>query len=129
MKIYTISAILLLMLSTSCKKQETGNQGVIVKDPVENTANTSGSSTAPQEHVYRYLAEDGTAAKVTFSNSDRGNFITVFSNNKGIKAEQTEAWAKGAIYINADVEIRSAGDSLTITQGNQVIELRRAKGQ
>ena len=139
------SAIILgaaTLILFSCKKNESGNKSVIKDENVSVTNNNgvidsaSSSSTVIkdgnqeiQEHSYRYVAEDGRSAKVTFVNSDKANYITVLSNGKTIRAEQSEASAKNAVYKNQDVEIVSEGDNITITQGNNVIELRKAKGE
>ena len=114
----------------SCKKNESGNTGILKADSITtttSTANSEGEQT--QEYSYRYVAEDGSSAKVTFVNSDKEKYITIFSNGKTIRAEQSEASAKNAVYKNQDVEIVSEGDNITITQGNNVIELRKAKGE
>lgn len=128
----------------SCQKQESGNKGVIVDENVSTTvtdnngvvdSTTTSSKTVTQdgqetqEHSYRYVATDGSSAKVTFFNTPEGNYMTVFSNGRIIRAEQTEASAKNAVYKNQDVEIVSEGDLVTITQGNNVIELKKARGQ
>lgn len=126
------SAIILgaaTLILFSCKK-ESGNTGILKADSTTtttSTANSEGEQT--QEYSYRYVAEDGSSAKVTFVNSDKEKYITIFSNGKTIRAEQSEASAKNAVYKNQDVEIVSEGDNITITQGNNVIELRKAKGE
>ena len=127
----------------ACKK-ESGNQNIIKEENVETTVTNdngiidSTTSTSKiikngdqetQEHTYRYVAEDGSSANVTFTNSNDGNFISIKSNKKTIKVKQKEAWAKGAIYEENGIEVKSEGDNITITQGNNLIELRKAKGQ
>lgn len=131
------------LIIMSCSKQE-GNKGVIVLEEAtdsvvisnEGTVDSLSTTSVPtaangeiQEHTYRYVATDGSNAHVKFVNSDKENYITVTSNKKTIRADQTEALAKGAIYKNDDIEIKSEGDNISITQGNSVIELKKAGGQ
>ena len=118
-----------LLALTACNKTESsGNTGVLKADSTTSRTATDDSNEASiktQERVYRYVAEDGTSAKVTFVNKDKENYITVFSNGKTIRADQSTA----GVYKNQDVEIRSQGDNITISQGNNVIGLKKAKGQ
>ncbi len=140
-QILVLGAAMLFLVG--CKK-ESGNQNVIKQENVETTvtnnngvidSTTSSSKIVKngdqetQEYTYRYVAEDGSSANVTFTNSDAGNYVSIRSNNKTIRVKQKEAWAKGAIYEENGVEVKSEGDNITITQGNNVIELRKAKGQ
>ena len=141
--ILAVAAITIVSL-TSCNK-ESGNTGVIVKENVETNVTksddgivdstlaiektTKTDNAEVQEYTYRYVAEDGSSAHVTFTNTDNGNFITIKSNGKTIKVKQKEAWAKGAIYEENGIEVKSEGDKVTITQDNNVIELKKARGQ
>lgn len=128
----------------SCKKSTDGNKNVIVEENVsENVSNNNGKvdstyaaektvkngDSQVQEYTYRYVADDGSSALVTFKNSDKENTISIKSNNKTITLPQKEAWAKGAIYSDGEIELKSENDSVIITQGNAVIGLRKAKGQ
>ena len=140
-----ISAAVVLSLTVISCKKESGNTGVIKEENKEVTVtNNNGviDSTASsetytkdvngetQEHTYRYVAEDGSSALVKFSNSTKdGNYIAITSNKKTIKVKQKEAWAKGAIYEENGITIKSEGDKVTIEQGGNVIELKKARGQ
>ena len=138
----TMGCVAILSLA-ACNKTD-GNKNIVKEESIEttvtdNNGKVDSSYTATtdvkvgdsemQEHTYRYVAEDGSGALVTFSNSDTEHKITIKSNNKTIVADQTEAWAKGAIYQNGDITIKSSNDSVKITQGNNVIELKKAKGE
>ena len=81
------------------------------------------------EHTERYVADDGSSALVTFKNSDKGNSISIRSNNKTIVAAQKDSDGKTHVYHNQDIEIKSENDKVTITQGNNMIELKKARGQ
>lgn len=112
-----IIAAVFLMGLTSCKK-EGGNTGIIVKE-------TKTENVSYKETTYRYVAEDGSNALVTFINSNDGNYISVTSNKKTIKIKQKEE----SVYEENGVVIKSEGDSITITQNDNVIGLKKARGQ
>lgn len=127
-----ISAIAFSLFAISCKK-ESGNDSILKADSITATTVTSesnGISTQTQEHTYRYVAEDGSSAHVKFTNTTKdGNYISITSNKKTIKVKQKEAWAKGAIYEENGVIVKSEGDKITIEQENNIIELKKARGQ
>ena len=141
--ILILSSVLLLS-AFSCKKSTDGNKSVIVQENVEQTVTNDNGKTdstytasktettdgaETQEVTERYVAEDGSSALVTFKNSDKEHTISIRSNNKTIVLPQKEAWAKGGIYADHDIEVKSEGDNITITQGNAVISLKKARGQ
>lgn len=133
---------LLSLFLYSCNKQESGNKSII-KDENVSITNKNGEidSTVStktvikdgekefKEESLRYVAEDGTSAKVTFVDTNNESYITIFSNGKTIKADFKQNNGSSKIYKNQDVEIKSEGNDLTITQGNNLIELRKAKGE
>lgn len=127
----------------ACKK-ESGNKNVIKEEKVETiVTNKNGvvdsvtnSSTMVkngdlkiEEKTYRYVAEDGSNANITFTNSLSGNYISIRSNNKTIQVKQKKTDEKAALYEENGIQVKSEGDIITITQGNNVIELKKAKGQ
>lgn len=143
-KFFLSAAALLLITAISCKKSTDGNKNVIVEEKVENTVTDDNGKTdstysaektvkngnsVVSEHTDRYVAEDGSSALVTFINSDKGNSISIRSNNKTIVAEQKDSDGNTHVYHNQDIEIKSENDKVTITQGNNVIELKKARGQ
>ena len=133
---------LLSLFLYSCNKQESGNKSIIKDEnititnkngEIDSTVSTKteikdGESNFRKES-FRYVAEDGSSAKVTFVDTNNENYITIFSNGKTIKADFKENKGSSKIYKNQDVEIKTDGDDLTITQGNNLIELRKAKGE
>ena len=136
-----ITATAALLISISCKKTTEGNKSVLVEDSgiqTGNTQNRSGDSTAVAqpnesrakmgEYTERYVAEDGSSALVTFKNSEKENTISIRSNNKTIAAPKKEGAGSG-IYGNYDFEIVAKNDSVIITQGNNIISLKKARGQ
>lgn len=127
----------------ACKK-ESGNKNVIKEEKVETiVTNKNGvvdsvtnSSTLVkngdlkiEEKTYRYVAEDGSNANITFTNASSGNYISIRSNNKTIQVKQKKTDEKAALYEENGIQVKSEGDIITITQGNNVIELKKAKGQ
>ena len=113
-------AIIGLMMNIGCNKSTEGNKNVLK----ENVAakNDSAVSTSTK----RYVAEDGTNALVTFTDSDKENSISVRSNGKTISAAQKSKTEDGGVYSNFDFEIVSKKDTVTITQGQNVIVLVKA---
>ncbi len=116
-KFLLIIVILSLSVIFGCKKSANGNKGVVVKE------------ITTKEKTFRYVAEDGSSALVTFIETDKGNAISIRSNNKTITLDQKDSDGNMTVYGNEDIEVRSEGNNVTITQGNNVIELRKAKGE
>lgn len=107
-----ILSILSLLMNFSCKKSTDGNKNILVA-----------------ERTYRYIAEDNSSALVTFTNSDKGNIISIRSNNKTITLPQKDSDGEITVYENDGIEVKSEENRITITQGNIVISLRKAKGE
>lgn len=113
--LYTAAAITMISFA-SCSKKESGNKNVISAD-TENVAENAN------EETLRYVADDGSSALVTFKNDEDDKSISVRSNNKTISAP-----LKGdSVYINYDFTIVAKNDSVTITQGDNVIKLKKAR--
>lgn len=114
-KIILSLSVLVLTFSISCTNE--GNKGVVKQE--ENSVNTN-----VKEITERYVAEDGSSALVTTKEGEE-NSISVRSNNKTITApEKSEG-----LYGNYDFEIVKRNDSVIITQGDNIISLKKARGQ
>ncbi|MCJ8498485.1 hypothetical protein MVI27_09450 [Chryseobacterium salipaludis] len=125
-KLLILPAAVVLFTMGSCDKKNSGNAGVLKAD--ETTAVTGNSSEeAVNERTDRYVAEDGSSALVTFKEAGGEKSISIRSNNKTIAAPLKEAEADKTVYGNYDFEIVSKKDSITITQGDNVISLKRAR--
>ena len=134
-KTILIAASCMLMIIFSCTKNTEGNKSVIQQEngysadlPEDSMAVTNPLATNnenAQEYTERYVAEDGSSALVTFKNTDDEKTISIRSNNKTISAPQKEA----GVYENFDITIEAKNDSITITQENNVILLKKARGQ
>lgn len=125
-KITSALAIVSALLAVSCSKNTEGNTGVLPKQ-TENYENTQDSSNA--ERTERYVAEDATSALVTFKKDGDQDIISIRSNNKTISAPEKEKTSDGGIYSNYDFSIVAKTDSVIITQGDNVIKLKKARGQ
>ncbi len=103
------------ILTVSCK--DGGNKGVVAQEKTIT------------EEKFRYVAEDGSNTHVTFINDNGDEKIKIFSNNKTITLPKTNTTPEGNLYSEHDIEVKTYGDSLSITQGNAVILLKKARGQ
>lgn len=112
----------LLLTAYSCKKSTDGNKNVVIADSMSQNSLTEGSI---NEHTDRYVAEDGSSTLVTFTNEDGKKSISIASNKMTIKAPETEV---ANVYADHDYTIAAKNDSVTITQGNNVIQLKKARG-
>lgn len=110
-----IFALSIGILMLNCK--DGGNKGVVAQ---ENTIT---------EEKFRYVAEDGSNTHITFINDNGNEKIKIFSNNKTITLPKTNTTTEGNLYAEHDIEVRTYGDSLSITQGNAIILLKKARGQ
>lgn len=125
-----------LMLTTiaGCNKNTTGNKGIV---RAENAATQNSDQQMSEDsltdssegstYTNRYVAEDGSSALVTFDNSKAEKTISIRSNNKTITAPQKESWRDGGVYGQHDFEITTKKDTIIITQGNNVITLKKAR--
>lgn len=126
MKKTIISMVVLGMLAAACTKTPEGNAGVIKETPGATANQNEATNT---EQTERYVAEDGSSAHVTFRETAEGRTISIRSNNKTISAPLKEEKADGDVYGSHDMEIRAGQDSVIITQGDNVIMLKKARGQ
>ena len=136
-KTILIAASSALLVISSCTKSSEGNKSVIKQengyseDLSKDTLTVAGETdnTDSQEYTERYVGEDGTSALVTFKNTDKEKNISIRSNNKTISAPQKEATKNVRTYGDFDITIVAKNDSITITQEDNVIVLKKARGQ
>lgn len=115
-------AIFISLANISCKKSTDGNKNVLIEDR-SNVASTN------METTKRYVAEDGSSALVTIKENQDENSISIKSNNNIISAPLKSKTANGGIYEKSDFEIVAQNDTVTITQGQNVIVLKKARGE
>lgn len=136
--IFITTSFLALSL-ISCKKNESGNKG-IVKNTAEQTVladdgkadstiaynvDVNGKKTIKTDYVYK--ATDGTLVKVVFNYEPEKRTLTVTNNNKTFVLEKSQAKTNETIYEKADMKATVKGDSLIIHQGDNIIELVKTK--
>lgn len=130
------SKLLLLALPAviliGCSKTE-GNKGIVVADSPD-TLNTAAVDSVNLSYTmtpgtFRYVAYDGSNTNVTFATENGGNSITLKSNQLTLTVPQVDSKENEAIYKDHDIEIRAFGDSIVIDQGDNIIELKKARGQ
>ena len=125
MKSILVTSIVSLAL-VSCQKEAKSNQ----TDSTLTTTDTI-TSTIPEveTETYRYVAIDGSNTNVTFTDTEPNDLITVKSAQLTLTVPKVEELGDRDIYREGDIEIVKTGDSLYITQGTNVIELKKAQGQ
>ena len=134
-----IAASSLILMTVSCKKDTTGNKSIIKeengysadlpKDSITVAEPSQVENTNAPEYTDRYVGNDGSSALVTFKNTDKEKLISIRSNNKTIEAPLKMETDNERTYRNFDFEIVAQKDSITITQGDNVIQLKKARGQ
>ena len=125
MKSILVTSIVSLAL-VSCQKEAKSNQ----TDSTLTTTDTIASTIPEVEtETYRYVAIDGSNTNVTFTDTEPTDLITVKSAQLTLTVPKTEELEDRDIYREGDIEIVKTGDSLYITQGTNVIELKKAQGQ
>lgn len=125
MKSILVTSIVSLAL-VSCQKEAKSNQ----TDSTLTTTDTIASTIPEVEtETYRYVAIDGSNTNVTFTDTEPNDLITVKSAQLTLTVPKTEELGDRDIYREGDIEIVKTGDSLYITQGTNVIELKKAQGQ
>lgn len=135
-----IAASFLALSVIGCKKNESGNKGVVKTENSEQTVLTdegkvdstiayntdvNGKKTVKTDYVYK--ATDGTLVKVIFNYAPENRNVTITSNNKTFVLEKAEAKTNETVYEKADMKATVKGDSLIIHQGDNIIELVKTK--
>lgn len=123
-----------------CKKNESGNKGIVKTENSEQTVladdgkadstiaynvDVNGKKTIKTDYVYK--ATDGTLVKVVYDYNPEKRTLKVTNNNKTFVLEKSEAKANETIYEKADMKATVKGDSLIIHQGDNIIELVKTK--
>lgn len=143
MKKEILIAFCSLALIIGCKKSEDGNKGIIsesestqTKITDENGKIDSTTTTSIEKNIdgrkmdtesIPYKAEDGSRAKATFVNTDKSSTIMIEANNKKFQLDRKTLTSEGAVYERKGISAEVKGDSLFITQDNNVIHLRKVK--
>jgi|SRR6218665_1032371 len=80
-----------------------------------------------QEYSVPYKAEDGSRAKATFINNGKSKTITLEANNNKFVLDFKKKTSEGELYERNTISAETKGDSLLISQDNQVMHLVRVK--
>ncbi len=108
MKKLWIAAIAASLFATACKENTNKNTA---------TAEQVGPRTPGQDGSFTYKATDGSRAKATFKNST--NTLLIYANNRKFQLDKKD----DKNYERGGITARIAGDSLIITQDDNVIDL------
>lgn len=141
MKKSILIAISFLAVSLiGCKKNESGNKGIVKTENSEQTVladdgkadstiaynvDVNGKKTIKTDYVYK--ATDGTLVKVVYDYNPEKRTLKVTNNNKTFILEKSEAKTNETTYEKADMKATVKGDSLIIHQGDNIIELVKTK--
>lgn len=89
------------------------------------TTETDGKTM--ETYSYPYKASDGSRAKATFTNNGKSRTVTIEANNNKFQLDYKDKTAKGERYERSGIAAETKGDSLIITQDNNVIALVRVQ--
>lgn len=135
-----IATSLLAVPLIGCKKNESGNKGIVKTENSEQTVlsddgkadstiaynvDVNGKKTIKTDYVYK--ATDGTLVKVVYDYNPEKRTLKVTNNNKTFVLEKSEAKTNETTYEKADMKATVKGDSLIIHQGDNIIELVKTK--
>lgn len=120
-KMLIILGISFVLASIACDSSS-GNKGIVSEDKmaVKNTHEKEYT-----ERVETYKGVDGTPVKVTFTKSEKSDFITFENAGTRIQVFATDKEENGKTYENNDLKVRVKGDSIILRQGGQIIEMVR----
>ena len=79
------------------------------------------------EVSYSYKAEDGSRAKATFIEEGKDKTVTLESNHNTFVLDFKKKTAEGEYYERSTISAETKGDSLLISQDDQVIHLVKDK--
>jgi len=141
MKKYTlISGFAVALALVSCKKNdskmssESYSSETTVTDEngkIASVTTTSMEKTVDgkkvQEYSVPYKAADGSRAKATFTDNGKSKTITLEANNNKFVLDFKKKTSEGELYERNTISAETKGDSLLISQDNQVMHLARVK--
>ncbi len=124
----------------SCKKNESGNKGIIKGDSLEQVVladngkvdstigynvDVNGKKTIKTDYVYK--ATDGTLVKVVYNYDPKESNVSITSNKKTFILDKKESTGTKTTYEKDEMKATVKGDSLILHQGNNIIELVKTK--
>lgn len=134
-----IAASFVALSFTSCKKNESGNKGIVKSDSVQTmladdgqvdtnigyNTDVNGKKSIKTDYVYK--ATDGTLVKVVFNYSPEENNVSITSNKKTFILDKVQSTGTETTYEKEEMKATVKGDSLILHQGDNVIELVKTK--
>lgn len=124
----------------SCKKNESGNKGIVKNDSSEQViladngkvdstigynVDVNGKKTIKTDYVYK--ATDGTLVKVVYNYDPKESNVSITSNKKTFILDKKESTGTETTYEKDEMKATVKGDSLILHQGNNIIELVKTK--
>lgn len=124
----------------SCKKNESGNKGIIKDDSSEQViladngkvdstigynVDVNGKKTIKTDYVYK--ATDGTLVKVVYNYDPKESNVSITSNKKTFILDKKESTGTETTYEKDEMKATVKGDSLILHQGKNIIELVKTK--
>jgi len=135
-----ISGFAVAIALVSCKKNDTKmtsesySTETTVTDEngkIDSVTTTSMEKTVDgkkvQEYSVPYKAADGSRAKATFIDNGKSKTITLEANNNKFVLDFKKKTSEGEFYERNTISAETKGDSLLISQDNQVMYLARIK--
>ncbi|UQB67950.1 hypothetical protein [Epilithonimonas zeae] len=139
-KYILISGFAVALTLVSCKKNDTKmtsesySTETTVTDEngkIDSVTTTSMEKTVDgkkvQEYSVPYKAGDGSRAKATFIDNGKSKTITLEANNNKFVLDFKKKTSEGEFYERNTISAETKGDSLLISQDNQVMHLVRVK--
>ena len=134
-----IAASFVALSLIGCKKNESGNKGVVKSDSSEQiladngkidstigyNVDVNGKKTIKTDYVYK--ATDGTLVKVVFNYDPKESAVSITNNKKTFTLDKVESKGNETIYEKDEMKASVKGDSLILHQGNNIIELEKTK--
>ena len=134
-----IVASFITLSLTSCKKNESGNKGIVKSDSTETiladngqvdsnigyNTDVNGKKSIKTDYVYK--ATDGTLVKVVYNYDPNESNVSITSNKKTFILDKVESTGTETTYEKAEMKATVKGDSLILHQGDNIIQLVKTK--
>ncbi|KUJ51434.1 hypothetical protein [Chryseobacterium sp. JAH] len=134
-----IVASFIALSLTSCKKNESGNKGIVKSDSTETiladngqvdsnigyNTDVNGKKSIKTDYVYK--ATDGTLVKVVYNYDPNESNVSITSNKKTFILNKVESTGTETTYEKAEMKATVKGDSLILHQGDNIIQLVKTK--
>ncbi|MCU7617934.1 hypothetical protein NZ698_12060 [Chryseobacterium sp. PBS4-4] len=135
-----ITASFVALSLISCKKNESGNKGIVKSDSSEQViladngkvdstigynVDVNGKKTIKTDYVYK--ATDGTLVKVVYNYDPKENNVSITSNKKTFILDKIKSTGSETTYEKDEMKATVKGDSLILHQGDNIIQLVKTK--